>query len=63
MFEKMLVVIHMVMEYRTNGKTKILGNNVPSQVTMEPRESTRSQQRFISLVGKHMIMTARAAST
>lgn len=61
MFEKYQLLFHRVIEYKTNSNTKILVNNVLSQVTLEPCESTHSQQRFISLVGEHMIMIARAA--
>lgn len=61
MFEKDQLVFYRVLENKTNSNTKILVNNVLSQVTPEPCESTHSQQRFISLVGDHMITIARAA--
>jgi hypothetical protein len=61
MFEKYWLLFHRVIENKTNSNTKILVNNVLSQVTLEPCESTHSQQRFISLVGEHMVMIARAA--
>ena len=61
MFEKYELLFHRVIEYKTNSNTKILVNNVLSQVTPEPCERIHSQQRFISLVGEHMIMIARAA--
>ena len=54
MFEKYELLFHRVIEYKTNSNTKILVNNVLSQVTPEPCESIHSQQRFISLVGEYI---------